>query len=805
MRRSRACRQLQSALLVFITIQLAGCMSQEERARSYYERGMKLVSQHDNARAAIELRNAIRLKRDMIEAWKALAKIDETNSDWPHLVTDTRTILEFTPDDAAIRLKLGKLLLLTGSATEAVSLANAGLQRGEGDADLHALKAAAAFKLKDRANALQEAQAALRLDPTNADALMVLAIDRLTAGDAKGALSLLQGAPASGATNIGLQLLKINLLRQTGDSNSIEAILKNLVDEHPGEVEYHRLLLNFYIDQHRIADAERELRDSVATNPADSAIALDLVRFLFLIKKDSANARQELDNRIQAGGDVFSFKMALAEIDFAEGDVASAKQLLENLIAGSRTSERVQTAKVALARMLVSHRSFDQAEKLAGDILRDDPRNVAAITVRARVHLERSEPDAAAADLMSALSYQPRSTELMTLLATAYERSGLIDLADEQLAEATRVSNFDTKIGIEYANFLQRRGSPARAESVLVSLIERQPENVEVLSALAQLRLDRHNWDGAQQIADSIRRAGRTAVADQIVGVALMRQGNLNGAITALQRAYKVSLDDPRPLQLLVSAFLKAKQSDQAVGLLNSVLAKSPENAPALVLLGSIELANGATDRAIERFSAAVKAQPKDPLCYEALASVYLHQHNYEQAIKILRDGIKEEPAGTGLQITLAEALDQNGDYDGAITQYESILDREPSNLIAANNLASLLLDHRKDEPSLKKAQSMAAMLRSSQIPQFRDTLCWASYQRGDYGDAVSLCEEAAAALPDQAAVRYHLGMSYAALRRSNQASEQLKKALELARDGALAEQIRSALAKLAQETPQPR
>ena len=39
---------------------------------------MKLFSEHDNAKAAIELRNAVRLKRDLIGAWKALAEIDET-------------------------------------------------------------------------------------------------------------------------------------------------------------------------------------------------------------------------------------------------------------------------------------------------------------------------------------------------------------------------------------------------------------------------------------------------------------------------------------------------------------------------------------------------------------------------------------------------------------------------------------------------------------------------------------------------------------------------------------------------------
>jgi tetratricopeptide (TPR) repeat protein len=144
----------------------------------------------------------------------------------------------------------------------------------------------------------------------------------------------------------------------------------------------------------------------------------------------------------------------------------------------------------------------------------------------------------------------------------------------------------------------------------------------------------------------------------------------------------------------------------------------------------------------------------------------------------------------------LANTLERKADYESAISEYQSLLDGEPGNLVAANNLASLLLDHRTDSASLKKAQSLAVSLRKSEIPQFKDTLAWASYQQGDYRTAVSLSEEASAALPDQAAVRYHLGMGYIASGQLSRASEQLKKALGLAPEERLAEQIRSALKK---------
>jgi tetratricopeptide (TPR) repeat protein len=792
---------IRSTLLVLAVLQVAGCGSPEERAQSYYENGMKLFSERENAKAAIELRNAVKLKKDMIGAWKALAEIDEASRNWPRVVTDMRAIVELAPNDLSARLKLGKLLLLAGATDEALKLANAGIELDNQNADVRALKAAIAFKLNDRAGAVREAQTALELDPANADALMVLAVERLGQGDAKGALALLEGASVVSAkdngNNLGLQLLKIKLFGQTGDFKSVEVALKKLVELSPQESGYRKLLINFYVEQRRIGDAEDELRALAAANPGNSAAALDLIRFLYTIKQAPAAARQELNARINAGGEVFPLQIALAEMDFAEGQLGDGKRLLENLVSTGKSAENVRTARIALAQMYLGQRNFGPAETLANDTLREDPHNVSALKLRASIRIERAQLDAAVADLLDALNHQPRSTDLMSLLATAYERSGLIELADKQFADAMKASDFDARVGLEYVGFLQRRGGTTRAEGVLVGLNNRRPNNIQVLSMLAQVRLARQNWVGAQEIAETIRQIDNNgATADLILGTALIGRNKYDEAITAFQNAYNAAPTAAQPINSLVGAFLKANKRDQATAFLKSVLAKNPADANALVLLASTQLSSGSADQAHKSFLAAVNAQPKQIVGYQALAEFYLGQKKYDEAIKVVRTGLQQQPGSMALHMTLAGALERKGDFEAAISEYELMVDKQPGNLIVANNLASLLLDRRTDKASLKKAQSLAAALRKSQIPQFKDTLGWLSYLQGDYRTAVSLSEEAAAALPDQASVRYHLGMSYISTNQLDKASEQLKKALELAPNNELAGAIRNALEK---------
>src|SRR5262249_12996026 len=160
-------------------------------------------------------------------------------------------IVGIVPSDVSARLKLGKLLLRAGSPSEAEGLVNAGLEIDGRNADLHALKAAISYKLSDQTGARREAQTALALDPTNADAVMVLATDRFERGDAKGALSLFQNPLVAHAksleNNFGFQLMKIGLFGQTGDLKSAEAGLKNLAELNPQESGYRKLLVNFYI------------------------------------------------------------------------------------------------------------------------------------------------------------------------------------------------------------------------------------------------------------------------------------------------------------------------------------------------------------------------------------------------------------------------------------------------------------------------------------------------------------------------------------------------------------------------------
>jgi Flp pilus assembly protein TadD len=430
------------------------------------------------------------------------------------------------------------------------------------------------------------------------------------------------------------------------------------------------------------------------------------------------------------------------------------------------------------------------------DILSKDRRNSGALRLRAAVNIYKGQFDSAISDLREALNDQPKSVELLSLMAVAYERSGKGELADRQYADALKSSNSNPDVVLRYVAFLQRKGDPARAEEILTEAASRNSNNLQIWSSLAQVRLSRQNWSGALAIADALGRVdGARVAADQIRAAALAGQDKIEESIAALEAAHKGAPDALQPALSLASAYVKQGKPDKASALLQTMSDKVPANAQVLVFLGQAKLAEKKNDEALQNFKKAVAQQPKEPAGYTALSALYIQNKDYDAADKVLQAGLVELPGNVAFRLNLAGLQVQRGNNDAAIAQYETIIKDQPNSAVAINNLASLLLDNRSDKPSIDRAYELAEKLKSSNVPQFLDTWGWAQYKHGDVKEAVTTLETAAERAADLPAVQYHLGMAYAAVGQSEKAAERFKTAFSLEPEGtALKASIRSAM-----------
>jgi uncharacterized protein (TIGR03790 family) len=136
------------------------------------------------------------------------------------------------------------------------------------------------------------------------------------------------------------------------------------------------------------------------------------------------------------------------------------------------------------------------------------------------------------------------------------------------------------------------------------------------------------------------------------------------------------------------------------------------------------------------------------------------------------------EPGFTLARFQLAGMLEKREDYDGAIAEYRAIVERNPADAGALNNLAyGLAVRKGALDEALLFAERAFAVSRTGLVA---DTLGWIHYLRGDHVAALPLLTQAAVAAPSSAEVQLHLAFIQAVVGQPDKARAALDAALKL-------------------------
>lgn len=767
-------------IFVALMLVLAGCSSPTEKANRFYEKGAALLEQGDLVKARIEFQNALQIKSDMTSAWYGLAQIAEREGDWEKLFRLLNKVVEQNPKHLQARLKLGRLLLAAGELDKALAASDATMALAKDDASVLALRAAVLYKLDDKPAAVKQANAALERDAANIDALAVLASERLAAGDANMAIEYLDRGLKVNEKNIALQLIKVQALESLANLDSAETVFRKLIAFYPDIRALRHILAQFYLSHGRKDAAEAEYRAVMTENPADVEARLDLVRFVNAVKGPKA-ATQELETLIAGDPDNSELKFALAGLHQSQKNSAAAEAIFRHIIGKAGKDGEVIRAKGLLAASLLTGGDRKAAQKLVDEVLKEDQRNEQGLLLKAGMAIDDRKLEQAISDLRTILRDVPDSSRALLLLARAHELSGSPELAQEHYLKAFQASKLASPFGVAYGDFLLKRGQAARAESVAEDVLKVSPGDVPAMKMLAQARINKGDWVGAQTVADELRKhGGKEKSAEEILGAMHAARKNYAESITAFRRAFDAAPAEVQPMVALVRSYVRAGKTGEAIAFLDSVVQASPRNINARLLQGQLYAMQGNTAAAVGAFRVVIGLQPEVPAAYVGLANMHMRQGRLDEAGKAITEGLAAVPGDFSLNLAQAEVHEMAGRFEEAIGIYEQLYRQRPNADVVVNNLASLLADHRSDKASLNRAYELAQRFRRSDIPQFKDTLGWAAYRLGKASDAVALIKGAVKQLPDMPAFRYHLGMSYLALNDKAAARRELEKSLAL-------------------------
>ncbi len=382
-------------------------------------------------------------------------------------------------------------------------------------------------------------------------------------------------------------------------------------------------------------------------------------------------------------------------------------------------------ALLNLAQLDLQQKDSSLARKRFEAVLAKAPKNVAAMVGMAKIEALNKNEKESVAWLEKAKIADPKS-HVPRLLLGAYDlRTGQYAKALDELTEAERYNQ----------------------------------DNPEVLDLLAQAQA------GTGQKANAIATYKRfialrpnSPLAYYHLGMAQILTENDSAAAESLRKAIQLKPDYVEPTDALVGLELRTGRPLEALKAAQDLQKAAPKSIAGFVLEGDAQMSQQRYPEAAKAYEKAFAMSPSGPLVVKLhVASV--KAGNIKGAQAALQQWLTSHPDDIGaLQYSAGENLER-GQTRQAIEQYERVLQKDPNNAIALNNLA-ILYQREKNPRALELAERAYKVVPDSSTTS--DTLGWILVESGNTARGLQLLQNAAEKDPGNAEVRYHLAVALA-------------------------------------------
>ena len=455
------------------------------------------------------------------------------------------------------------------------------------------------------------------------------------------------GQKEDGKNKRTYQKRMVEVLGTEGKRDQAAKIVDALLKQDPKDsdvIAMHATLLLQTGDPKQIKTVINELQPLVSKTPKNATLHYNLGR-AYMATSDSQNLDQ-------------------ARIHFQEA---------------IKLEPRYIPAKLALAELQMAHGENATAVQTAEEILKADPTNLPAHLLRSNGLMRMGEMQKAREEMATALKMYPKSNDVVFQL-------GQLEYIEKNYKQAEAAFQALIQAG-------DARGLPG----VMESKVAQGQWDQAIEAAQTQLKQAPDRGDYRLSLAKIYFRAGKYAessaqyqmlidknpkVADLYVRLGESRENanDVNGAIEAFKKAKEIDSANFLPVLELALLYNRAGRDEEARKTYEEVIKLQPDNVEALNNLAYLKADDGVDlDQALAYAQRAQQKRPNDPNVIDTLALIYIRKNLTDDSVRMLRDLVSKTPGNATFHLHLALALYQKGDRPEAKKELQTALRNKPT------------------------------------------------------------------------------------------------------------------------------
>lgn len=487
-------------------------------------------------------------------------------------------------------------------------------------------------------------------------------------------------------------------------------------------------------------------------------------------------------------------------IKLANNDTSGMQSLLEH----AENSESATQIKQGLANYYFTHGKIDEAQETANEWLAVSDHDIVALAMKGYIANRQNKPneakgffkrmleveknnlqalieigkieysqnniDEALASIYQAKLAAPENLKVSAVFLQYYRDADRLDEAMKIIKKQGKEHNSNA-LSIQYSDAQKLAGDNKAAIIILEKLPNKNSLVWQRLSALYEEIGDENNQRKSYQAWLENDLYNPMAYLSNIR--LMVQQNKLNEARKINDKATKRFPNDVRFTLIETDMLLKLNKAKEARALFDGIAPDRRNSLEYLRVQGMLNQAERDYAGLVKTNEARFNIKQSFNTAFE-LASAYLLNDQKQQAITFLDELIRQvrddqQDELIRIKMLLAE-LTLEQDPSKSISLYTDVIDVEPKNALALNNLSWLLSNESRYDEACKLAKRAHSI--ANQSPSIADTYGYCLLKLGKLKEAVNLLQYAYDGSQQDMSVALHLAEALIAMKQTQQANK---------------------------------